>query len=283
MTTLRTRDGRDLNLYHWPVKNGPEVMTLGIIHGYGEHAERYAHVADALGARGISVVAVDLRGHGRSSGTRGFVERFEEYHLDCEQLLDAARARAGGRPIALLGHSMGGLVLSHWMLAGGAQGTVGSVLSSPYLGLALAVSPVKIGLGRVMSRIVPTLALPSGLTGADVTRDPTLAAIYDSDPLNNKNATARWFTEATRAQQEVLTRASELKGPMLLLYGGADRVASADVTDRFAASLRGADVTSERLAGHYHELVNEPPEIRARVLDRIGAWLVAHASAASVA
>jgi alpha-beta hydrolase superfamily lysophospholipase len=281
MTTLRTQDGRDLNLYHWPARGVPEVMTLGIIHGYGEHAGRYAHVADALNARGISVVSADLRGHGRSSGGRGFVERFDEYHLDAQQILDAAKARAGGRPVALLGHSMGGLVLTHWMLAGGASGTVGTVLSSPYLGLALAVNPVKIALGRVMSRIVPTLGLPSGLKGADVTRDPALAAVYDSDPLNNKNATARWFTEATRAQQQVLARAGELKGPMLLMYGGADRVASADATDRFAASLRGADITSERLAGHFHELVNEPPEVRSRVLERISAWLLERAKAAA--
>lgn len=278
MTTARASDGRELNLYDWPASGAP-ALFLGVVHGYGEHAGRYAHVAQRLNARGISVVAADLRGHGRSAGVRGHVERFDEYHLDVEVILAELRARARGAPIAMFGHSMGGLVLADWTITRGSSELLGLVLSSPFLGLALAVNPVKEGLGRVMSRIIPTLALPSGLYGRDVTRDPELAARYDADPLNNKKATSRWFTETMGAIQRVHARAGELTCPLLLVYGGADKVASADATDRFAARLRGRDQEKERLAGHYHELVNEPPADRERVIDRIGTWLLARAAA----
>lgn len=277
MATLSTPDGRTLNLFHWTATGTPEVLVLALIHGYGEHAGRYAHLAERLGKRGISVVAADLRGHGKSSGARGHVERFEEYHTDAKAILDAAKERANGHPVALMGHSMGGLVVSHWLLNGGGRGVAGVVLSSPYLGLALEVPAAKVLAGKVMSRLLPGLGLESGLKGSDVTRDPELARIYDTDPLNNKKATARWFTEATKAIDEVHTRAAELSAPMLLLYGGADRVASADATDRFKAKLRGPDVTAERLADHYHELVNEPQAVRDAVMDRIGTWLLARA------
>jgi alpha-beta hydrolase superfamily lysophospholipase len=130
----------------------------------------------------------------------------------------------------------------------------------------------------MMSKIVPTLALPSGLQGRDVTRDAELAGVYDRDPLNNKKATARWFTEAMQAIERVHARAGEVPSPLLLLYGGADKVASADATDKFAAKLKGA-VEKERLADHYHELVNEPPAVRDKVIDRIGTWLLARANA----
>jgi alpha-beta hydrolase superfamily lysophospholipase len=165
-----------------------------------------------------------------------------------------------------------------WLIAGHGRDLAGVVLTSPFLGLALKVNPVKEGLGRMMSRVIPKLGLPSGLKGSDVCRDPELQKLYDTDPLNNKNATARWFTEAMKAIDRVHARAGEIERPILLLYGGSDKVASADATDQFASKLRSKDKTIERLTDHYHEVVNELPEVRGKVIDRIAAWLTAHAA-----
>jgi acylglycerol lipase len=277
MSTLETSDGLALHTHRWPV---PEPrLTLAILHGYAEHAGRYAHVAAALNAAGIAAVAVDLRGHGRSPGVRGYVERFSDYHRDVDALLGLARAESGGRPVALFGHSMGGLLAAHYLLQRGSSGLSGLVLSSPYLGLALQVNPVKLAAGRLMSRLHPQLALASGLKGSDVTRDPAMQRRYEEDPLNGKTATARWFTEATLAMEEVHAQAGRLQLPTLLLYGGADRVASADATDRFAAALAMRDKTAERLAGFHHELVNEPLEERTQVIERISRWLTERSAA----
>lgn len=273
--SIRTSDGQTLNLHDWTIPQ--PRLTLGLIHGYGEHAGRYEYAARGLNARGISVVGVDLRGHGRSTGPRGHVDRFNEYHLDAAALIEAARARSGGSPVALFGHSMGALVSIDWQLAGGGRDLRALVLSSPFLGIALPVNPLKILLGKVASRAVPRLALPSGLTGADVCRDPELARLYDVDPLNNKLATARWYTEATGTFARVQAGAGTLALPLLLLYGGADRVASADETDRFARSLRAPDRTVERLPGLYHEILNEPKETRDRLIERIAGWLLERA------
>jgi alpha-beta hydrolase superfamily lysophospholipase len=128
-----------------------------------------------------------------------------------------------------------------------------------------------------MSRLYPSLALPSGLSGRHVTSDTEKAREYDVDPLNNGKATARWFTESLAAIERAHAGASRLDLPTLLLYGGADQVASADATDRFAGALTMRDCTRERLAGAQHELVNEPPEVRGRVIERVGAWLIERA------
>ena len=183
-----------------------------------------------------------------------------------------------------MGHSMGALLAYHYLLFSGKRPNLaGLVLSSPYLGLSLEVHPIKAGLGRVMSRFHPTLALPTGLMGKDVCRDLELQRLYDSDPLNVKKATARWFTETTRAIEEVHGRAGALDVPLLLLYGGADKVASADATERFARALTMKDRTTERLANHYHELVNEPPAVRAPIIARMADWLRAHAEVSQAA
>ncbi len=271
------RDGVKLELYEWLVDD-PRI-TVVLLHGYAEYCARYEHVAKAWTARGIQLIGADQRGHGRSEGVRGFVERFEDYHRDVDALMDAAKARAKTSPIAIFGHSNGGLIALHWLLSGNGRDLAGVVITSPFLGLSLKASPLKLAAGRVMARILPKVGLPSGLTGKDVCTDETFQRQYDTDPLIFKNANARWFAEAMSAIDQVHARGRELTVPLLLLYGGDDRVASADETDRFARGLKIENLTTERLAKHAHELVNEGPPAREKVMARMGDWLLARAEA----
>jgi lysophospholipase len=268
---IKTRDGFALNLHDWSIEK-PRIQ-VALLHGYGEHAGRYAHVAKAWNEMGISVLAVDLRGHGRSSGVRGHIERFSDYHLDADALIAAVRAKSPA-PVALFGHSVGGLIALDWLIANRGARIAATALSSPFLGVALKVSPVKTAVGRAMSRFVPKLSMSSGLTGKDVARDAEIARLYDTDPLNNKNATVRWYTEAMEAVDRVMARAGEIETPMLVLYGGADKVADSDKTDQLVRSLKMAERSYERLPDHYHEIVNEPPDVRAKVIARFASWLI---------
>jgi alpha-beta hydrolase superfamily lysophospholipase len=77
---------------------------------------------------------------------------------------------------------------------------------------------------------------------------------------------------------EVVQRdVAALDKPLILLYGGADRTASAPATDRLAANLTMADRTVERIAGGPHELVNDLPDARAQVIERFGKWMAERA------
>jgi len=270
--SLTSADGTRLALHEWRAPD--PKLTVALVHGYAEHAGRYAHVAERFNARGISVVAVDLRGHGRSGGARGYVERFVDYHQDVDVLLAKAEE---GRPLFMLGHSMGGLLTAHYLLSGKGANVRAAVLSSPYLGLALEVGGLKLGAARLFSRVVPKLSLPSELKGTDLTRDAEMVRIHDEDELNFPTANARWFTESSAAMEMVHAKASQLDKPLLLLYGGADKVASADATDRFARALTVADREVERLHGYYHEILNEPPADREALMDRMADWMLARA------
>ncbi|MBI4820459.1 MAG: lysophospholipase [Deltaproteobacteria bacterium] len=276
MAHLSSGDGTPLYLHEFAAPNDPRAWLL-ILHGYGEHGGRYDHVAEALSSKGIATIAPDLRGHGRSAGVRGHVGRFDEYHYDAGAGLEELRKRAGDKPMLLFGHSMGALLATHWLQKGGGKDLRALVLSSPFLGLALEVPRIKLVLGRGMSRYWPTFTQPAGLKGKDVAKDPTFAAAYDTDPLNNKGATARWFTETMAAIDRVMSDAHRLTLPTLLMYGGSDKVASAAATDRFAASLRMTDKTVERVPNAYHELVHEPLVEREKIFEKISTWILAHA------
>jgi alpha-beta hydrolase superfamily lysophospholipase len=239
---------------------GPARGAVLLTHGFGEHRLRYAEVVRRWNERGLLVATWDLRGHGGSEGRRSHVDRFADYVLDAIELLDALDRepawRALGKPTAF-GHSLGGLITVHLGLAMPRR-LRGVALSSPFLGLALDVPAVKRIAGLTMSRLVPTFALPTGLAGADVTRDPAIAAAYDSDPLVGKVATARWFTEATGAQRSAFERAAAFSAPLFVLHGGADKVASCEATERWVAAAGSAEKSFQALPGLYHEILNEP-------------------------
>ena len=246
---------------------------VAILHGYAEHAARYAHVAATLNEQGFAVYGLDLRGHGWSEGPRGHVGRFADYHHDVHALISRARARGGDRPLFVLGHSMGALLACHYWIHRRDMRWSGMLLTSPYLGLALPVSGVKSAAGRLLSRLAPKVSIASGLPPESLSRDPEMVRAYVDDPLVFNTANTRWFTEAMAAIDEVQARAQELEGPMLLLYGGADRLASPEATGRFSARLHMSDLEVERYAELRHELLNELPPDRERVKARIVSWL----------
>lgn len=276
MSFFQSRDGTQLYEQTWPptTVDGKALASVVIVHGYGEHIGRYDETARKLAAAGFDVRGFDLRGHGQSAGVRGFCRTFDEYLDDLDVVV--GRARASGLPLFVLAHSFGGLIAPHYALRPGVT-LSGLVLSSPYWKLALPQPAVKLWAGKVASSIAPKLALPMNLKGADVSRDPDIQKIYDADPLNNKNATARWFTESTAAQESLVARAPELKLPLLLVVGEADRVASAPQARVVFDRIGSSDKTLRMLAGQYHEVLNEPPADRARTVQEIVEWLRAHA------
>jgi alpha-beta hydrolase superfamily lysophospholipase len=77
--------GVRLNEYWWPLDDAKAAVFL--IHGYGEHAGRYQHIADALATHGYALYAFDLRGHGKSEGERAFINTFDSYVADVDAAL----------------------------------------------------------------------------------------------------------------------------------------------------------------------------------------------------
>ncbi len=277
MSFFQSSDGTQLHEQTWPAAGTPRAAVV-LVHGYGEHIGRYDETARALAAAGFSVRGYDQRGHGQSGGVRGFCRRFGEYLEDLGLVVE--RARGDKLPVFVLGHSFGALVAPHFALQH-PTALAGLVLTSPYWKLAMAVPPAKVLAGKIASGLFPKLALPSGLKGADVTRDPEIAALYDRDPLNNKNATARWFTEATAAQEDLVARAPQLTVPVLLIAGEADKIAAASQARVVFERIGSKDKTLRMLAGQYHEVLNEPKPDRERTVAEIVEWLRAHASASA--
>jgi alpha-beta hydrolase superfamily lysophospholipase len=255
---------------------GMPRAVVGVLHGYSDYGQRYAHVMDAWAEQGIASVAVDMRGHGRAEGRRGFCRQFAEYLNDAAELRRLLGERAPGAPAFLFGHSFGGLVASSYVLRD-PWSWRGLALSSPYFVNAVPVSSAKLAAGKLASRIWPTLMFPTGLQGADVTRDLVRARAYDHDRYVFQGANARWFTETQKAQHAALAGAPQLKVPLLIIAAGSkDRLADWNGAKTFHEAVGAHDKTFEVREGSFHEILSDPDW---RVpAEAFGAWFIAHAA-----
>lgn len=226
-----------------------------ITHGYAEHCGRYREVAHVLVNAGWAVLTYDVRGHGHSPGPRGFIERFDIYLDDFTAMIAAGRALAPEKPLVLLGHSHGSLITLRALAGAHPPSVTSAIVSSPYLGLKLAVPGWKKTLARVASRIAPKLNQPSGLAADQLTSDVAMQKAHDADPLVFGTATTRWFTESSAAQQYVYDHADRIEVPTTWLVGAADPIADPAQSKRVADRTKGA--TYHDLVGLKHEVFNE--------------------------
>ncbi len=263
--------GARLHISSWPVE-APRAVVL-LAHGLFEHAARYDHVARRLNAAGMSVVAIDHWGHGKSDGSRGFVPSFDVYLDGMDALLAQVQADCPGVPRLLLGHSMGGLIAVRHL--GERQAAyAAAAVSGPAILPAAPPSRLMIWVSRILSRLLPRLGVIA--LGADgVSRDSTVVAAYMADPLVYRGKIgARLAKELFDAMAQAREGAPELRIPLLVQHGDADVMAAPAGGQYLFDHAGSADKKLLLYPGLFHEIYNEPEQ--AAVLDDLTRWFETH-------
>lgn len=267
---------RDASIYYqcW-LPEGESRAVLLIVHGLAEHSGRYMNVVNYFVALGYAVYGVDHVGHGKSSGTRVYVERFEDYTDTLKTYFDMVRRWQADKPIFLVGHSMGGLIGAVYLLSHQAELT-GAVLSGPAVKVHGSVSPAVIFVGKLISVLMPKLGL-IGLEAEGVSRDPAVVQAYVNDPLVCRGkVTARLSAEFVKAMRRVAAEATKITLPILILQGSADRLVDPKGAQMLYDAVNSVDKTIKIYDGLYHEVYNEPEH--GQVLGDVKAWLETHLS-----
>jgi alpha-beta hydrolase superfamily lysophospholipase len=234
---------------------GAPKGVVVITHGYAEHCGRYRELAHVIVNAGWAALSYDVRGHGKSPGVKGYIDRFDEYLVDLAAIQAAAKPLAPSAPLVLLGHSHGSLIVLRALCDEHPADCKAAIVSSPYLALKLAVPGWQKLLARVASRIAPKLTQPNALKVEYLTSDKQKQDERTADKLCFEIATPRWFTESSRAQEYVYEHANRIRVPTTWLVGGADPIADPARSKAVAASVPGADYHD--LVGLKHEVFNE--------------------------
>ena len=251
---LRTADGVTLAGQAW-LPPQPRAV-IAVVHGIAEHSGRYAFLAAMANRQGIGVVSVDLRGHGRSPGERSYVERFDDYLQDVDALLTKAQEFAAGRPLFLMGHSMGGAIALCWLTQRGGP-LAGLVLSSAALKIGGDVPRLLVALAPLLSRWLPHLR-GTRIDPALISRDAAAVATYVGDPLVSLQAPpARTGAELLRIMAVNRVSAPGLDVPVYLFHGDADRLTDPAGSREIFDLWGGPDRSLRLWPGSRHETLND--------------------------
>ncbi|MDI6726180.1 MAG: lysophospholipase [Smithellaceae bacterium] len=263
---LTTEDGLALAVHRW-APSGEVRAVICMVHGLGEHGRRYDHLAAFLNRHGYLVLALDLRGHGRSPGLRGHSPDDCFMSKDIDLFSKMASSLYPGLPVFLYGHSLGGGIVLNYCLSS-SPNLAGVVVTGPLLRTAFAPPSWKLALARVMYRLWPSLVLPSELDARAISRDQAVVDAYLHDPLVHDRLSVKLGMDMLDAGRKSLECADSLGLPLLIMHGGEDRLTSCEASAEFAARA-GAKCTLKIWPGLYHEIHNEPEQ------DQVFAFLLA--------
>ncbi len=240
----------------WAAATLPRAGLL-LVHGIGEHSGRYDHVARYLASRGIEVHAYDHLGHGRSGGRRGWVARFEDFLDDLAMMHAEVAQRLPDKPLFVLGHSMGGLIVTAYLVARAAKPDF-VVLSGP--------------------AIVPTLdAGDRRIDPTRLSRDPAVWEAYLSDPLIlRERVTDELYVRLAEGLALLPGNAGSIQMPILLLHGLDDPLCSAEGARQYLSASGSPDFSVHLYPGGRHEMFNEIN--RDEVLGDLWTWMSARIS-----
>lgn len=239
------------------------------MHGFSDHIGRYYDFFPSLARAGIAVYGFDQRGWGRSvtkpserglTGTTAQV--LSEAAAFIESVADAAPA---GRPLFVMGHSMGGGEVLALASAAEYQGRVvarvrGWVLEAPFIGFAEAERPsaLKVLAGRLAGRLLPRMHLVNVIAPEHLTRDPAVQQSLREDTLCHDTGTLEGLAG-------LLDRAGDLSSGKLRLgagvqslwlgHGDVDKATSFEASrEWFDRQGQIGDKTFKRYEGGYHQL-----------------------------
>lgn len=262
-------------------RNGGGNRVLIVSHGLGEHGGRYLHFAHYLRDAVDEVYCLDHRGHGRSEGTRGHVERFDELSEDLAHAIKRVhdRVQAEGREpvLHLFGHSLGGLIALKAALDHPRLPLRTLTLSSPLLGVKMAVPLPKRLVGNLLSRVWGSVQIPSGIDASGLSHDPAVVEAYLADRLVHDKVTPRLFTEMTAAYQATRARDKGLRVPLQMMLPEEDPVTDTDLAKRWFEALKTSKQGEKNLVtypGFFHESFNETGKERA--FEDLESWVRRH-------
>ncbi len=263
---------RNTRIYHqcWLPETEPKAVLM-LIHGLGEHSGRYLNIVNHFVPMGFAVYGMDHPGHGRSEGVRKYVDRFEDFIETVKAFFERIQGWQAGKPIFLLGHSMGGLIGAVYLLDHQA-GLKGAILSGPSVKKPDSISGITVFIAKILGTLMPRFGLVE-TAPEEVCRDPAVVQAYISDPLVYKGkTTARLAAEVLKAVQRISREAGKITLPILILQGGADLIVNPAGAQMLYDSISSADKEISTYSDLYHEIYNEPEHFK--VLLDVEAWIL---------
>ncbi len=258
-----------LHGHTWEAPNAKAVLAL--VHGHGDHIQRYDLLAESLSSQGIAVVGMDWLGHGKSSGKRGHFPRADQPLDSLAALLAHAKSQYPDLPLFLMGHSMGGNLVANFVLKR-KPALAGVILSSPWFRLAFQPSAFDLFLAKTMYNIWPSFTQSSKLDAKGISRISSEVTRYQADELIHDSVSPGLYMAVTQGGEYALKNASDWTLPLLTYHGSADPITSSEASQEFVDAAGGSDLSFHSFEGAFHEVHHD--EQREDVHQLVAGWIL---------
>lgn len=268
--------GVNLAGYEWHVSDPKAVVYL--IHGIGEHSGRYEHVARFFNDSDIAMVAMDLRGHGRSPGKRGCIGDRKDVLADIDNLTMEVKRKYPDSPIINYGHSLGGNIALDYRLRGELSGEpVGYLITSPWIKLVRPISGALYHAVKIGSRIMPKAAIAQNIDNKMLGDLNLIENEADSDLRHQKislqTAVQGFDIAADLISNTITDKFGGGEKPMLLMHGSRDPICDVEGSRKIAANY-GDICEYVEWEGYLHELHNGTNDkSNIPILEKMVSWI----------
>ena len=266
-----TNDNLIISGYNWPIDQPKAVICL--VHGYGEHARRYDHVAAYYNKKGFALMTCDLRGHGISEGKKGHTPSYDHLLDDVTIFLKQVDEQYPGVKKVLYGHSMGGGIVLNFLLRRESD-IVAAVSTSPFIEAGFKPPFFLVMLGKMMKNIKPDFTQSAEISAEGLSHDKEYVATYEDDKLVHNKMSSALGIGMMEEGKWLLDQTEGLKVPTLLQHGSGDKITSPQASQQFAENMKGKLLSFKMWDDLYHEMHNEIDKVK--VFDYTIKWINKH-------
>lgn len=240
---------------HW-ASNAPKGVVV-LIHGLGEHCQRYEHLATHLNEAAYALSSMDLPCHGRSDGVRGHIDSFDDYESAVLKLYEHTKALYPDTPLFLLGHSMGGLIATKFLLTHQDK-FAGAMLSAAAIQTPQEPPAWQVAVIKTIAKFFPKAPMIA-LDASAVSRDPAVVEKYMNDPLvSQAKLSAQFLVSMTDTMDACKDDAKFINLPLKIMHGSGDVMTSPEGSQLLHDLVGSKDKSFTLYDGLYHEIFNEP-------------------------
>ncbi len=236
--------------------------TLVLLHGAGSNAHAWHYQYEHLGNR-HSPIALDLPGHGRSSGVEG-LRTVEDYAAFTLAFLDALRLDS----IVIAGHSMGGAIAMELAIRHPAR-VEALVLIATAAKFDIPKDRIEIWRAVTMGRASQPFN-NDGYSPKTIASKPEIIREGWGEQIQT-DPRVRWADLVACSQVDLRDRISRLDKPTLILAGADDSITPIAEAEFLGSRIKGTRL--EVVADAGHRLTTERPDLTNAAIEKFLAEL----------
>jgi alpha-beta hydrolase superfamily lysophospholipase len=239
------------------------------VHGMGAQSERFDDMAKFLKTKSISTYAIELRGYGELAQKPGYVKSMKLYHEDIAALKEIIKSENKGKPVFMLGESMGA-VISHINILDYDKDYAGLVEIVPVYQDVMKISLLQRAAIAGSALFNPEKPILMPFKSEELSRDLGVVKRLNKDKREIKIASAGLLLNILLSQLRALGKPKGIKIPVLFLVAGKDLLGDTKFTLNFYNKLE-TDKEYKLYEGSYHALTIE--KNRKEVFKDIFSWI----------